>query len=244
MKYFAVTVKADSLWKDRGFKIPHLTPFKFNMAAENQEDLADKICGKHSDYLKRGWVSPTSKGRRVKFKLEDIPQWLLRDNHNITDWFLQFLRESNANKVFRHLSPANYDTIPATGKLEADCKNNGLYTIQISAKENPRLPYWIEENGKWKQLSRNELKESYSFEDNINYEELLVEKVCNFDSKLIDICTELYRQYDVDFDINEDGEVTLRTVDGCINESQSLLDAKEYVKSHLDDDEYTQILFI
>lgn len=71
-----------------------------------------------------------------------------------------------------------------------------------------------------------------------------VEKVVNFDSKVTNICTRLYESFGVDFDINEEGEVTLKAADNCVNESQSLLDAKEYVKSHLDDDEYTNILFI
>lgn len=71
-----------------------------------------------------------------------------------------------------------------------------------------------------------------------------VEKVVNFDTKITSICTRLYESFGVDFDINEEGEVTLRTADDHVNESQSLLDAKEYVKSHLDDDEYTNILFI
>lgn len=71
-----------------------------------------------------------------------------------------------------------------------------------------------------------------------------VKKICNFDSKVTNICTRLYESFGVDFDINEEGEVTLKAADNCVNESQSLLDAKEYVKSHLDDDEYTNILFI
>lgn len=71
-----------------------------------------------------------------------------------------------------------------------------------------------------------------------------VERVVNYDANLIKLCTDIYEKFNIDFDINEDGEVTLKATDGCINESQSLLDAKEYVKSHLDDDEYSNILFI
>lgn len=244
MKFFQVIVKADPLWKIRGFRIPYLKEFKFNIGAESQEDLADKICGKDSDSLKQGWISPTSKSRRVKFKLDNIEQWLLRDNHSITDWFLKFLRESNANKEFRYLSPAKYDTIPPTGKLEPDHKNNGLTSIQIKPKENPSLPYWVEEDGKWKQIQRKDIKES--FEDNYvnNNEVLLVEKIVNYDANMIGLCTDIYEKFNIDFDINEEGEVTLKAADGCINESQSLLDAKEYVKSHLNEDDYTQILFV
>lgn len=72
----------------------------------------------------------------------------------------------------------------------------------------------------------------------------LVEKLVNYDANLIGICTDIYEKYGVDFDINEEGEVTLKAADGCVNESQSLLDAKEFVKSHMDENDYTQILFI
>lgn len=72
----------------------------------------------------------------------------------------------------------------------------------------------------------------------------LVEKIANYDANLIGLCTDIYEKYNIDFDINEEGEVTLKAADGCINESQSLLDAKEYVKSHMSEDDYTQILFV
>lgn len=71
-----------------------------------------------------------------------------------------------------------------------------------------------------------------------------VEKMANYDANIIGLCTDIYEKFNIDFDINEEGEITLKAADSCINESQSLLDAKEYVKSHMNEDDYTQILFI
>lgn len=69
-----------------------------------------------------------------------------------------------------------------------------------------------------------------------------VNKIVNYDSKLVKICTEAYNKYNVEFDINEEGDITLKPADDKVCESQNLLDAKEYVKSQLMEDEYNQIL--
>lgn len=50
--------------------------------------------------------------------------------------------------------------------------------------------------------------------------------------------------FNVDLELTENGDITLQAGDGCVNESQSLLDAKEYVKNNLDPDYYNEVLFI
>lgn len=247
-KFFEVIILCDPHWEEHNTGKIYTMDFPINLPAESQEDLANKICGKYANYLINGWIAKYTdldRRRRVKYKLDDIPSWLNHDKE-FTDWFMKFLRESKLNSSIKFRTTAKNDMVPLKGKLEGNRKNNGLISIQIKAKENPKLFYWIEEDGKWKQISRIKDKEYFkeSIEDNFDYDRLFVEKVVNFDSKLIKICTRLYESFGVDFDINEEGEVTLKAADGCINESQSLLDAKEYVKSHLDDDEYTNILFI
>lgn len=71
-----------------------------------------------------------------------------------------------------------------------------------------------------------------------------VEKVVNFDSNLIKTSTYLYENYNVELEVTDEGDITLKASDGCINESQSLLDAKEYVKENIDMDFYKEILFV
>lgn len=71
-----------------------------------------------------------------------------------------------------------------------------------------------------------------------------VKKVVNEDSEIIKASSFLKEHFNVDLELTDDGDITLQASDGCINESQSLLDAKAYVQEHLDNDYYQEILFI
>lgn len=71
-----------------------------------------------------------------------------------------------------------------------------------------------------------------------------VERIVNLDSNLIKVSTYLYENYNVELEVTDEDEITLKANDGCINESQSLLDAKEYVEENIDLDFYKEILFI
>ena len=71
-----------------------------------------------------------------------------------------------------------------------------------------------------------------------------VERIVNLDSNLIKVSTDLYENYNVELEVTDEDEITLKASDGCINESQSLLDAKEYVEENIDLDFYKEILFI
>lgn len=71
-----------------------------------------------------------------------------------------------------------------------------------------------------------------------------VERIVNLDSNLIKVSTYLYENYNVELEVTDEDEITLKASDGCINESQSLLDAKEYVEKNIDLDFYKEILFI
>lgn len=71
-----------------------------------------------------------------------------------------------------------------------------------------------------------------------------VERVVNLDCNIIKASTYLKENYNIDLEFTEDGDITLQAADGCINESQSLLDAKEYIKENIDLDFYGKILFI
>ena len=71
-----------------------------------------------------------------------------------------------------------------------------------------------------------------------------VERIVNLDSNLIKVSTYLYDNYNVELEVTDEDEITLKASDGCINESQSLLDAKEYVEKNIDLDFYKEILFI
>ena len=71
-----------------------------------------------------------------------------------------------------------------------------------------------------------------------------VERIVKLDSNLIKVSTYLYDNYNVELEVTDEDEITLKASDGCINESQSLLDAKEYVEKNIDLDFYKEILFI
>ena len=71
-----------------------------------------------------------------------------------------------------------------------------------------------------------------------------VERIVNLDSNLIKVSTYLYDNYNVELEVTDEDEITWKASDGCINESQSLLDAKEYVEKNIDLDFYKEILFI
>ena len=71
-----------------------------------------------------------------------------------------------------------------------------------------------------------------------------VERIVNLDSNLIKVSTYLYENYNVELEVTDEDEITLKAGDVCINESQSLLDAKEYVEENIDLDFYKEILFI
>ena len=71
-----------------------------------------------------------------------------------------------------------------------------------------------------------------------------VERIVNLDSNLIKVSTYLYDNYNVELEVTDEDEITLKASDGCINESQPLLDAKEYVEKNIDLDFYKEILFI
>ena len=71
-----------------------------------------------------------------------------------------------------------------------------------------------------------------------------VERIVNLDSNLMKVSTYLYADYNVELDVTDEDEITLKASDGCINQSQSLLDANEYVEKNIDLDFYKEILFI
>lgn len=71
-----------------------------------------------------------------------------------------------------------------------------------------------------------------------------VKRVVNYDSIIIKTSSFLKENFNVDLELTENGDITLKAGDGCVNESQSLLDAKEYVKNNLDPDYYNEVLFI
>ena len=71
-----------------------------------------------------------------------------------------------------------------------------------------------------------------------------VKKVVNYDSEIIKASSFLKENFNVDLELTENGDITLQAGDGCVNESQSLLDAKEYIKTNLNPDYYKEILFI
>lgn len=71
-----------------------------------------------------------------------------------------------------------------------------------------------------------------------------VNRVVNYDSSIIKTSSFLKENFNVDLELTENGDITLQAGDGCVNESQSLLDAKEYVKNNLDPDYYNEVLFI
>jgi len=71
-----------------------------------------------------------------------------------------------------------------------------------------------------------------------------VKKVVNEDCEIIKTSSFLKEHFNVDLEITDEGDITLQASDGCVNESQSLLDAKAYVQEHLDNDYYKEILFI
>lgn len=71
-----------------------------------------------------------------------------------------------------------------------------------------------------------------------------VKKVVNYDSEIIKISSFLKEHFNVDLEITDEGDITLQASDGCLNESQSLLDAKAWIQEHLDNDYFKEILFI
>jgi len=71
-----------------------------------------------------------------------------------------------------------------------------------------------------------------------------VKKVVNYDCEIIKCSSFLKEHFNVDLELTENNDITLQASDGCINESQSLLDAKAYVQEHLDNDYFNEILFI
>lgn len=72
----------------------------------------------------------------------------------------------------------------------------------------------------------------------------LVKKVVDQDSEIIKASSHLKENYNVDLEITDEGDITLQAANDCLNESQSLLDAKAYILENLDDSYYTNIMFI
>lgn len=72
----------------------------------------------------------------------------------------------------------------------------------------------------------------------------LVKKVVDFDANLIKVSTYLKENYNVDLELNENGDITLQAAEGTVNESQSLMDAKAYVLMNLDESYFNEVLFI
>ena len=72
----------------------------------------------------------------------------------------------------------------------------------------------------------------------------LVKKVVDFDANLIEVSTHLKENYNVDLELDENGDITLQAAEGTINESQSLMDAKAYVLENLDESYFNEVLFI
>lgn len=72
----------------------------------------------------------------------------------------------------------------------------------------------------------------------------LVKKVVDFDANLIKVSTHLKENYNVDLELDENGDITLQVAEGTINESQSLMDAKAYVLENLDESYFNKVLFI
>lgn len=71
-----------------------------------------------------------------------------------------------------------------------------------------------------------------------------VKKIVNYDTEVIKVSSFIKEHYNIDLEITENNDITLQASDGCINESQSLLDAKAYIQDHLDNSYYNEILFI
>lgn len=72
----------------------------------------------------------------------------------------------------------------------------------------------------------------------------LVKKVVDFDANLIKVSTYLKENYNVDLELDENGDITLQAAEGTVNESQSLMDAKAYVLMNLDESYFNEVLFI
>lgn len=72
----------------------------------------------------------------------------------------------------------------------------------------------------------------------------LVKKVVDFDANIIKVSTHLKENYNVDLELDENGDITLQAAEGTINESQSLMDAKAYVLENLDESYFNEVLFI
>ena len=72
----------------------------------------------------------------------------------------------------------------------------------------------------------------------------LVKKVVDFDANVIKVSTHLKENYNVDLELDENGDITLQAAEGTINESQSLMDAKAYVLENLDESYFNEVLFI
>ena len=72
----------------------------------------------------------------------------------------------------------------------------------------------------------------------------LVKKVVDFDANLIKVSTYLKENYNVDLELDENGDITLQTAESTVNESQSLMDAKAYVLMNLDESYFNEVLFI
>lgn len=231
----AVTIVADREWdydpKRDGYGNYKFTPteYTFNIEAEDRDDAVRKICKDETSanlmingsihYGRKKqkyavWYGSSCRPATVRNRLS------IHQKFHFSEWFEDLCRK-HLKKMGIGL---NKDLIFPPKEEDPDFYHNGLEKVYVKAKAD---------TGKWTQL----------LEDQKN-EIAFVEKIVNFDSKVTNICTRLYESFGVDFDINEEGEVTLKAADNCVNESQSLLDAKEYVKSHLDDDEYTNILFI
>ena len=71
-----------------------------------------------------------------------------------------------------------------------------------------------------------------------------VKRVVNYDSSIIKTTSFLRENLNVDLEPIVNGDITLKAVDGCVDDSQALFDAKEYVKDDLDPDYYSEVLVI
>lgn len=72
-----------------------------------------------------------------------------------------------------------------------------------------------------------------------------VSKVVNIDSSMIKTFDYIKENFNVDakYDDDENGDITLSPVDGQVCESENLLDAKEYLLKHIDNDYINDIMY-
>lgn len=71
-----------------------------------------------------------------------------------------------------------------------------------------------------------------------------VSKVVNIDSSIIKTFDYIKENFNVDAKYDdENGDIALTPIDGAVTESQNLLDAKEYLLEHIDNDYINDVMY-